>query len=60
MSVETRTGVEVRLEDLRRAYGGVTALFPALIGDFFGRVAIGAIVGFSIEVALLNWRLGSG
>ena len=26
MSVETRTGVEVRLEDLRRAYGGVTAL----------------------------------
>src|SRR6202011_2443914 len=26
MSVETRTGVEVRLEDLRRRYGGVTAL----------------------------------
>jgi putative spermidine/putrescine transport system ATP-binding protein len=26
MSVETRAGVEVRLEDLRRAYGGVTAL----------------------------------
>jgi putative spermidine/putrescine transport system ATP-binding protein len=26
MSVQTRSGVEVRLEDLRRAYGGVTAL----------------------------------
>jgi MFS transporter, OFA family, oxalate/formate antiporter len=28
------------------SYGGVTALFPALIGDFFGRTAVGAIVGF--------------
>jgi MFS transporter, OFA family, oxalate/formate antiporter len=33
------------------SYGGVTALFPALIGDFFGRVAIGAIVGFTFALA---------
>lgn len=33
------------------SYGGVTALFPALIGDFFGRIAIGAIVGFIFALA---------
>jgi MFS family permease len=33
------------------AYGGVTALFPAIIGDFFGRIAVGAIVGFIFAVA---------
>lgn len=33
------------------SYGGVTALFPALIGDFFGRIAIGAIVGFMFALA---------
>jgi MFS transporter, OFA family, oxalate/formate antiporter len=33
------------------SYGGVTALFPALIGDFFGRIAVGAIVGFIFAVA---------
>ena len=33
------------------SYGGVTALFPALVGDFFGRVAVGAIVGFIFAMA---------
>jgi MFS family permease len=33
------------------SYGGITALFPALVGDFFGRIAIGAIVGFVFAVA---------
>jgi MFS family permease len=33
------------------SYGGGTALFPALIGDFFGRIAIGAIVGFIFAIA---------
>jgi MFS transporter, OFA family, oxalate/formate antiporter len=33
------------------SYGGVTALFPALIGDFFGRAAVGAIVGFIFALA---------
>jgi OFA family oxalate/formate antiporter-like MFS transporter len=33
------------------SYGGVTALFPALIGDFFGRAEVGAIVGFIFAVA---------
>lgn len=33
------------------SYGGGTALFPALIGDFFGRVAVGAIVGFIFALA---------
>jgi MFS transporter, OFA family, oxalate/formate antiporter len=33
------------------SYGGVTALFPALIGDFFGRIAVGAIVGFIFALA---------
>lgn len=33
------------------SYGGVTALFPALIGDFFGRASIGAIVGFIFALA---------
>jgi MFS family permease len=33
------------------SYGGVTALFPALVGDFFGLVAIGSIVGFIFAIA---------
>jgi MFS family permease len=33
------------------AYGGVTALFPAIIGDFFGRMAVGSIVGFIFALA---------
>jgi MFS family permease len=33
------------------SYGGVTALFPALIGDFFGRAAVGSIVGFMFALA---------
>lgn len=33
------------------SYGGVTSLFPALVGDFFGRIAIGAIVGFVFAIA---------
>lgn len=33
------------------SYGGITALFPALIGDFFGRMAVGAIVGFIFAIA---------
>ncbi|HEX4209703.1 MAG TPA: MFS transporter [Candidatus Binataceae bacterium] len=33
------------------SYGGITALFPALIGDFFGRIAVGAIVGFIFALA---------
>jgi MFS family permease len=33
------------------SYGGVTALFPALVGDFFGTLAVGAIVGFIFAVA---------
>ncbi len=33
------------------SYGGITALFPALVGDLFGRIAVGAIVGFIFAVA---------
>ena len=33
------------------SYGGVTALFPAIIGDFFGRVSVGAIAGFIFAVS---------
>ncbi len=33
------------------AYGGTTALFPAIVGDFYGRLAVGAIVGFIFSVA---------
>ena len=33
------------------SYGGVTALFPALVGDFFGRFAVGEIVGFVFALA---------
>ena len=33
------------------AYGGAAALFPAIVGDFFGRVSVGAIVGFIFAVA---------
>lgn len=33
------------------SYGGITPLFPALIGDFFGRTAVGAIVGFIFALA---------
>jgi MFS family permease len=33
------------------SYGGATALFPAITGDFFGRLSVGAIVGFIFGVA---------
>jgi len=33
------------------SYGGITALFPAVIGDFFGRIAVGSIVGFIFALA---------
>ncbi len=33
------------------SYGGITALFPAVIGDFFGRIAVGTIVGFIFALA---------
>ena len=33
------------------SYGGATALFPAITGDFFGRISVGAIVGFIFGVA---------
>ncbi len=33
------------------SYGGVTALFPALVGDFFGRTQVGAIVGLIFAIA---------
>jgi MFS transporter, OFA family, oxalate/formate antiporter len=33
------------------SYGGISALFPALVGDFFGRVEVGAIVGFIFALA---------
>ena len=32
-------------------YGGSTALFPAIVGDFYGRTAVGAIVGFFFSLA---------
>jgi OFA family oxalate/formate antiporter-like MFS transporter len=33
------------------SYGGATMLFPAIVGDFYGRTAVGAIVGFIFAVA---------
>jgi len=33
------------------SYGGATALFPAIIGDFYGRAAVGSIVGFIFALA---------
>lgn len=33
------------------SYGGATTLFPAIVGDFFGRLAVGAIVGFIFALA---------
>ena len=33
------------------SYGGATTLFPAIVGDFFGRLAVGAIVGFIFSLA---------
>jgi MFS family permease len=33
------------------SYGGVTALFPLIIGDFFGRLSVGAIAGFIFAVS---------
>jgi OFA family oxalate/formate antiporter-like MFS transporter len=33
------------------SYGGVTALFPAIIGDFYGRTSVGSIAGFIFAVA---------
>ena len=42
------------------SYGGTTALFPAIIGDFFGRIAVGAIVGFIFGVAGSTAAFGPG
>jgi OFA family oxalate/formate antiporter-like MFS transporter len=33
------------------SYSGATALFPAIVGDFYGRAAVGAIVGFIFAVS---------
>src|SRR5262249_29651373 len=33
------------------SYGGITALFPAIISDFFGRLSVGAIAGFIFAVS---------
>lgn len=33
------------------SYGGTTALFPAIVGDFYGRLAVGVIVGFIFSLA---------
>lgn len=33
------------------SYGGATTLFPAIVGDFYGRTAVGAIVGFIFALA---------
>lgn len=33
------------------SYGGVTALFPAIIGDFFGRMSVGSIAGFIFAIS---------
>lgn len=33
------------------SYGGATTLFPAIVGDYFGRLAVGAIVGFIFSLA---------
>jgi hypothetical protein len=33
------------------AYGGASILFPAIVGDFFGRLAVGAILGFAQVIA---------
>jgi MFS family permease len=41
------------------SYGAVTALFPALVGDFFGRIAVGAIVGFIFALAGAPSAFGS-
>jgi MFS family permease len=33
------------------AYGGTSVMLPAIIGDFFGRLAVGAILGFVWAIA---------
>ena len=33
------------------SYGAISTLFPAVVGDFFGRAHAGAIVGFLFAVA---------
>jgi MFS family permease len=33
------------------SYGAISTLFPAIVGDFFGRGQVGAIVGFLFAVA---------
>ncbi|HEX3177212.1 MAG TPA: MFS transporter [Methylomirabilota bacterium] len=39
------------------SYGGVSALFPALVGDIFGRASAGAIVGclFAVAGSMAAW-----
>lgn len=33
------------------SYGGTSVLFPAIVGDYFGRQAVGSIVGFIFALA---------
>src|SRR2546428_11329369 len=33
------------------SYGAISTLFPAIVGDFFGRGQAGAIVGFPLPLA---------
>lgn len=39
-------------------YGGTTTIFPALIGDYYGRHSAGAIVGFIFSIAGSSAALG--
>ena len=39
-------------------YGGTSTLFPALVADYFGRKAAGAIVGFIFSIAGSSAALG--
>jgi MFS family permease len=39
-------------------YGGTTTIFPAMVGDYFGRSSAGAIVGFIFSIAGSSAALG--
>jgi MFS family permease len=40
------------------AYGSLSALFPAIVGDFFGRERVGALVGFMFALSGAVGALG--
>jgi MFS family permease len=40
------------------AFGGTSILFPAIIGDFFGRLAVGRILGLSWAIAASSAAFG--